>query len=531
MNDHLKLRQTVPSVKCLSGVGAIVTTAVMLAAATAASFSFADKGSGLGKYIETISGMISENKTDDATQYTHQLVAAYDKHIADIKTENKTNKKSTSGKKRTNSRLSDAQLTRRILELMRGNVLMVAGKMPENDWLSMYEGELNRDEKKPKRIMHRISQMPENIFTADMADTLLKGNIPQKTREWLKHYLFGKKVPPKKKSDVIWVEFYEELALKEADIEKKKNILNQYVSALNKRGERNGVNRALDNIIKLRADTELGVEAARLRLACVKDEEDRDKQIIKIVDEHPATAISSALKDHYVVALAEQGRFEDAVKAIDNERILEKSVDREDRIKNLITLVQKLCGIKPKPIQNSRTGVVEEKQSEPLAPAFVYAGLAEKFLETKHHEISVAMSFSALRSKDALPLNLSTGVPIDSVSDISQTDDSKQIHDAAMYLAAQAHYAAGNNSSAEKILQGLPEKTTPDNVRSYALYLEALIAASSGDTDTALQQAGKALEIEPNSPVLRTFISLQKRSIKKVEKNDNSKKGHNSPNS
>ncbi|RKY13911.1 MAG: hypothetical protein DRP52_01535 [Planctomycetota bacterium] len=502
-------------------LGAVITATAMFAAAAAVGFKFADKGSNLGEYFDQISQFVAEDDTEKAVKYTHQLIAAYDKHIAEIKKEARADDKSAKGKQADN-RLAGTYSTRQLLELVRGGVLLNARKMPKNDWLSLYENELNANPDEADRIVGRLFGLPRNIFSTEMIEMLLDGNIPQKSRGRLEKHLFDKKFPKDKKADTIWVDFYQELIVQSADIKTKKKLLNQYVLALDKRGKHNSVNRALDNIIKLRADTELGLEAVRLRLADVKEGPGRDKLLVQIIDEHPDTVVSFALADHYVTSLARQNRCEDAIQALDGEKCFDAALTHQQRIETIKGLVQRMCELSPQPIGNLRGKASNKKtETQMLTPSVIYAGLADDFQKKSRCKLSAAMSFAAMEEKNALPLNLSTAKPIRSVADIGiDIDKSNTESQVVQYLAARAYYAVGNDKSAKKLLESLVDESVPQDIRSYALYLKGLTAAARKKNEDATQWAQKAHKIAPDSPVINTFIASQKRLAKPPKKTE-----------
>lgn len=533
MSDHSKLSRIMSVCRKLAfrvvniktifpiSLGAVVMATTMFVAAAGVGFKFADKGANLSEYYDHISQLITEDDTEKATQYTHQLITAYDKHIADVKKKARTDSKSAEGKQAAN-RLASASSTRQFLGLVRGNVLLTAGKMSKSDWLSLYESELNAKPNEADQIIGKLCRLPKNIFSTEMVEILLDGNIPQESRGKLEKIMFDKKFPKSKKADAIWVDFYQEVIVEASDIKTKKKRLNQYVLALDKRGKRKSINRALDNIIKLRADTELGLEAAKLRLADAKEDLTRDKLLVQIVDEHPSTAISSTFKDHYITALARQNRCEDALRAIDDDNRFDAAVTQQQRVETVKGLVKKLCIISPAPILNLRGNSSNTPSAtQPLVSSVIYAGLADEFQRTSRDELSTAMSFAAMDEENALPLNISTAKPIHSVADMGiNIDNSNSDSHIAQYLTARAYYAVGNDEAAEKMLESLLDESVPQDIRSYALYLKGLIAAAQNKNDDALQWAKKASNIMPDSPVINTFIASQKRLAKSQKKTE-----------
>jgi len=242
MADHSKLSRIGSTCKKLAlgvvniktifpvSLGAVIMTTTMFVAAAGVGFKFADKGAQLNEYFDQISQLIIEGDTEKATQYTHQLITAYDKHIADVKKKARTDSKSAKGKKAANN-LAGTSSMRQFLGLVRGNVLLTAGKMSKSNWLSLYESELNAKPDEADQIIGKLCRLPKNIFPTEMVEMLLDGNIPQESRRNLEKILFDKKFPKSKKADAIWVDFYQEVIVEASDIKTKKKRLNQYVLA------------------------------------------------------------------------------------------------------------------------------------------------------------------------------------------------------------------------------------------------------------------------------------------------------------
>ncbi len=487
-------------------LSAVATAMAVLVSSAAVSFDFADKGQGIDKYVKHISGLIADGNPGDACQYTQQLEDAYDEHLVNMEKEAKSNNK------QSDHRLVGARSTRQSLELLRGNVLLTAQSISPSDWLARYERKLNAHPDSAGVIVRTLAGFPENVFTAQMVDTLLGGDIPQTARVQLEQCAFRRKFLRNKNTDVIWGEFHEEIAVQKSDVETKKELLGQYVLALDSRGERDNVDRALDNIVKLSPDTALGAEAARLRLAGVSEGPTRDKLVIDLVGSHRNSAIANALKDNYTIALASQGRVKEALRRIDNQQLLDTANSQDRQVEVLRELVPRLCEIRPEPIGNrgNRAAAKKDTSGPALKPSAMYAGLAEELLNAERYDVSMAMSYEALRIEKALPINLTTGMPISNASDIVDITDPGVSPKVAQYLAAKAQYATGSNESAEKMLQGLLDESTPASIRSHALFLKAFMAASAGDAKTSLDWARKTEEITPDSPVVQTFITIQK---------------------
>ncbi|MBN1126610.1 MAG: hypothetical protein JXA82_16505 [Sedimentisphaerales bacterium] len=500
IDDFLKSSRSVSV-----SLGAVLLSVVMIAAAANITYDFADKGQGINKYVEHISKLLKDGHAEEACQASRELIEAYDRYV-------KTSSKKTNEKGKIAAPSKELiRQNRKILALVRSNVLFSTGRITRSQWLEAYETMLKDDPKEANNILNTFLRYPENIFTPEMIDSLQSARIPAEAQQRLQKLVFDRKFPAKKPTDVIWAEFYEDMLVHKADVQKKKKLLNLYVYALHMRKEDAGIARALDGIIKLNANTELGVHAAKLRIACEVTDDSKDLILIKLVQEWSNTLLSSSLNDTYLISLARQKQYDKALQLIDEEhRLTNASVPEKAEI--IKELVGRLCQIKPLLIADLNTQLATN--DNPAAPSIssqrVFADLAGDFLEKKEYQTSVALSFAAMDDRDTLPLHLATGAVVTDASQIADVHEADLLAEVATYLAARAKYLAGDVDTSNAMLQNISTPETSQAVQPYALFCRAQIASARGDHILAVKLADQAQEILPDSPVLRTFIHVCK---------------------
>ncbi len=266
----LASRKTVAS----TVLGTVMAATSMFAAA-AISFNFADKSQRLDKYAEYASQLIADGQTAEACQYMNQLITAFDEYLANAEKDSgiQLDDSQTRGQRGDNSVVNRQRphslqlllMTRRdhqVLELLEANVLLLAERMSQEQWLETYENTLNTYPDRSAYILNTLLRFPENTFPTGMTDRLRERSLPPEAREML---VLAKMFPRDKTTEAILSELHGKLFEERNDLQSQKSLLRIYIRALRCRRAHREVNQVLGNLIKLFPDTELGIEAARLR--------------------------------------------------------------------------------------------------------------------------------------------------------------------------------------------------------------------------------------------------------------------------
>lgn len=511
-----------------SVVGTVATTGGVVAAA-AFTFSFGDKAEGVGKihkYAKQAYDLVASGKNEQAVQFMDKMVAALDDCLVTLEKETKTEaagpttqpteKKELQGKKIPPKGppkprvLQHAIVGRQAAELLRANLHHKAGKLSEDEWLGVYENVFNSNAEKSRNIAKTIVYLAGEHLDAEDVQSLIKKQIPPGPRGDLALWLLQKNSPADNGTVDECIKFYEELLAHTSDTATAPAILSRLIAILDKQKRYSDSDRVLDHFITLFSDSVLGARAAVLRLGGVEPGPSRDAKLVALVEEHPNSAISENLRSAYVAALLNRKQLEKALQAIDEDGLLGEIRTEEDAADVFLALTQKACGLRPTVIRDrSAHGTAKKVPSAQTATPFsICTDLAGRFLDAREYRIAVEFSFAALRSVGSLPLDLITGQPIRTSSDLGSIDNPEESKHIAKYLRALACYVRKDQNAGDRILQELLQACLSKPLRPHVLHLAARTCAEANDLDSAVKYADWAVAVLPNSPVL---VALQAR--------------------
>ena len=254
----------------------------------------------------------------------------------------------------------------------------------------------------------------------------------------------------------------------------------------------------LDEVTAVFADSRVGAEAARLRLAATSDPHAADAFVMTAVEGHAGSEVSRRLMRAYLDALRRQEilLLGKALAAVDEGGRVAGAGTAEQAAQELVNAVVK-----------TYQGQASGNAAVPPEALEVCVGMSEELFCLKQYADSVHLGFASLHKAGILPKNLLTGAPLQSPTEIAELKDPNVTRAVGAYLAALARHELGDPRGCERNLQQVAGTgVLPPKLEACVLLLRARRATSDGDYRTAESEIQKARTVLPQSTVL---VSVQ----------------------
>jgi len=465
--------------------------------ASAGSFKFDDRASELNEYTSKAYELVLKGQKQEAIDYTCKLIVALDRHIqmleneAQSKTQVPTTQKGTSSSNEPKVffSLRQSRIRRVVAELTLANIKVLAGQISDEQWAGSYEKILQTHAKEANDIARILTYcMSAKEVPIEKVEKLLTKNIPADARGKLALWLVRYNRPDDNASTAKCKEFYESLLAHSADSCDGSLILTAYVMALDRRKETSLIRETLENYASLFFDSDVGLTAVGSLVAHESDASVQNKLIVNYYEKYPNSFLAKGLRCDYAEILTEQGKYAEGLATIDVEGALKKAKTPQEA-SDVITRLAKQIGT-------------------PKVPAFaICTKISQDFFERGDYANSIELNFAALKSINALPINLITQRPIRKISEIIEADDPKSIQVAAKYFQMCVFQQKKDNSKyIQKTLGEILHENNSSSFEPYILVLLINDATAAQKWNEAKTYVGRALELLPSSS---TLINLQ----------------------
>ena len=483
-------------------VKSVVATAAVGAAAAGFTFSFGDKTGGLTEYANKTSEFIAAEDYDQAAEYVDSLLAALDEHLTTLEQEDTAVVPGSQSKS-----LRRGRATRALAEFLRANVQLAAGELTEKQWIAAFEQASKTTAAILGEADSRLLPLAVGNLTSDRAWALLKTDLPAGDRARLALWLMTESNPEL----IDWAQGYDQFQQDPLTLATSRQagpeLLARHIESLDQAGQWQLADDTLDHFVVLFADTDLGAQAASLRVGRVEPGPARAALVIDLVRQHPGSAVARALLNSYVWMLMEQDKAADVLAAIDRDNQLGQVATLEQLPAVLYRLrqqTQQSTGQlgSGRSANHSRSGAHSDAAESSAAFDLIGTRLARQLLDSGLYAASAEFSLAVLQDNDATPISLVTGQAIRRSSDIADTRDADVAEPLAEYFAALVAQAQGQSSMADQALAELAERSLPDGLRAHILSTQARRAQAVGDYNRAADLIDQAVTSMPDSLIL-----------------------------
>jgi tetratricopeptide (TPR) repeat protein len=134
-------------------------------------------------------------------------------------------------------------------------------------------------------------------------------------------------------------------------------------------------------------------------------------------------------------------------------------------------------------------------------PLDVCTAIAEQALDAGRRRFGAELLFAALRRARALPARISTGFPVQSISDIAGQIDDDVATFLGQYLLAAAERKAGRVEAAGARLNTLLRVEIPIELRAATCAMAAQLALARGDFEATAGLLRQVRQTAPDSPI------------------------------
>lgn len=506
-----------------TAVKTITTAAVVAGGAATLTFSFGDKAALRGNMKEAFK-LVAEGRNTEAAGYVESLLTAADDHLV----------KASLGEPDPES-LRLAREAKRIAELLKLSIPFATNELPQEQWIATYERMLKANAGKSRELAQwliYLSYLTEDSRAEEKIWALIEREIPTDARAQFADWLAVKRKLRGFVTLAQCVDFYENLLVNTGDSAEAAKFLPSYITTLDQWGRHEFANNALDHFIALFPDTELGAQAAVLRLGGMEAGPVRKAKVLELVEEkYPNSQIAKRLRGAYVQVLIEQERYQEAIMNVDEEKLLDKVTTLNNAAEVLLKLTRKARKMPGTqiPVRFAAKGIAKEA-STPASqiPPFdvIGARLARQLLEAGDYATSVELNLAILREADTLPVNFTTGWSIGGSSEIADSNDPDAVKCVAKYFTALVEYHMKQYDIGDRMLEELIHEPMPKALRPYVLFTKAQRAKEKVHFEAAVRYAKEALAEIPHSVTLLELFhelttTLQMASLREKSSNSN----------
>jgi tetratricopeptide (TPR) repeat protein len=486
--------------------GAAATSTVVGAAGVAAltagmALSFGDKSNltHLGDVARQAVVMTTSGQPQQAREYLKSVESLVENHLLEMNSiEPPDGSTDTQESHLRSDRVIMAQGMQQAIAALKSTTDLSAGKITESAWARTCQDILLADPAASSYAMDLFLQAMGDELTLDRAITLSAAQLPEPAQARLASWMVRRVAAQQSGADSIPARMarYQQLLAPLSTSTASRMVLTQFVRGAVAMDRGEAADRALQSIAILRADDEIGVSAARLRLQRISNLDLRRDLALQMLNDVPQSMVARELAPDGVAALFGQARLIDAVTMLERQ-----SSQAAQSLPTAILQNVHLFAARSTLPEPAYFGSKKQATDESV----VLTSLLEAMLDTGRSADAVKVAMS---SHNVAVIDLVDDGPLLDIEELGDLTDPQQAKVIGLYLLALHRIADGDEQYGAAVLHGLAKTAAvPDSLRAYVLTALAELATAKAEHHQAAGYLTEALAIRPHYRVVDVMLA------------------------
>lgn len=392
--------------------------------------------------------------------------------------------------------------------LFRANILKTQHSLSQDEWLAIYISELRNVQNAGEILSRSLELFAGRGFAIDDAWALVRSELVIEARASVALWLLARKEVFAGMQTKELLSHFEELYVPVMGRPTASAALTRFVSEFDHCGAPEVSNLILEFLADVEGESVSGATAAYIRCAREVPGPERSRRVRELVERQPHSMVARRLRGPYIAILVARGELEKALDVIDDSGTLRSAKSAPDRANAYLRLLQ---------AARNAMGVQfgDEKAAVSHTTIWILSrDLTSRLMDRGDFATSAELSFAVLkRGLVPMPPSLVNGRHPSVAFEMLSGIDESSIRALAHYLLKHVEaMVEGNDVSLDPA-----DQNAPAIVLCYYLYDHADRAIDAHQYDIAAARIREALELLPDSPILKQMQTSVVASMKAAE--------------